>query len=1279
MSPEIKGLVTDRRKALGKIPAMQSTAVACEEPLWGLALSGGGIRSATFCLGLVQALAKRNLLLRFDLLSTVSGGGYTGSFLGRLFSRAGSGADVAQILQSLRDGSNRWFTWWLRANGRYLVPSGVKDQLYAFAIYFRNMLGVHIELGLLGILLGAVLSFVDATIWSSFAAHIYGPRFEPFRDWIHLFPTPWLVLMPLAFAILATCWSFWMITWVVRSFWSLVAIGIVAVAAAGGILGLNAWMPLDEDVYRITPTTEIGWILLFVGLNWLGSAVLAYATWAWALTNVGGGTMRNPDGRIDQRYDAARNALTKLLASLFRAAVFILVIGLLDRCAWWLAFDEKHLASTAYVLAGAAAAFRMILSPTSSLRTQVTNHKLLAPILSIVGRLATFALMTFWIAVVQHFALGAIFVLKTPDFSAPNLWVICIAGTIIPYMLLTGMNTRFLNLSSLHGFYRARLIRSYLGASNPDRFRYPDGLAVPGMRATDPVVIPYQDSPRIVSDDAPEDDVSMAWYAPHRHGGPVHLLNVCLNETRSPRGGLFNQDRKGRALTVAPGGFIRVGVDSWQKITDTSEQLTLGSWMAISGAAISPGLGSQTRGGISALAMFAGARLGYWWDSMAINQVVGKLRLPWAKTLGLLYETLGAFKGKSGRDWFLTDGGHFENTGAYALLVERSDFIVVADCGADSAYEFNDLENLVRKARIDLQTEIVFLKPRKLDPDNPKGRRERAVLDVFGSLNEIASDGSGACFALARIQYPRETGPYAATKGRQGYLLIVKPNMCKGLPVDLVHFKRDFPEFPQQGTADQFFSEAQWESYFRLGAILGSQLSRRRIEYLLSVADIEFVEDDGSPLQSPASDSASDAASGGLPARIVAGAVTTSVGLGALGVVGAVGVGAWQGISAYRNTVMEHAKVEEAALKELTDSWAAQSSGASAEAKLKAVNSTAAIISRFGDTFCKDGSATWFNQSHLAVEILADTIQDCKSLEPTSEVCARLINTFSAVAGAGRSSCLFSGTTISEEVERGDRCARYWGYDYRKHATLSCVNPKDPLKASPREVEKGESWDVDLGPGVDASIKNPVAIRKKYEACDGHLVAPYFIGPEAPERFLDVAKAWRANGLDVEQASDVSQVATAGLMRFSAGPSTTVVIRFYDGASLKCAQTLSSDLSKDTVLLTPIYSSSEHRIGLIEVLALPGPQAQEPRVIEPPKVADVGPIQGGDRIYIFNGDSGSKTPVANGCEKVPEKKPRPPRPPRIDHQPRCAVEGSAVRLIPEQRGDLELLKSDRSE
>jgi Patatin-like phospholipase len=67
--------------------------------LVGLAFSGGGIRSATFNLGVLQGLAALKLLPMFDYLSTVSGGGYVGSWLSAWISRAGSDASIARCKQ----------------------------------------------------------------------------------------------------------------------------------------------------------------------------------------------------------------------------------------------------------------------------------------------------------------------------------------------------------------------------------------------------------------------------------------------------------------------------------------------------------------------------------------------------------------------------------------------------------------------------------------------------------------------------------------------------------------------------------------------------------------------------------------------------------------------------------------------------------------------------------------------------------------------------------------------------------------------------------------------------------------------------------------------------------------------------------------------------------------------------------------------------------------------------------------------------------------------------
>jgi hypothetical protein len=118
---------------------------------YGLAFSGGGIRSATFNLGVLQGLAQAGLLSKAKYLSTVSGGGYIGGWLATWIKRAPGGmsevqdklgnyerhrdlnGDVAEPKQInfLRDYSN------------YLTPrKGLfgADTWAAIATYLRNVL-----------------------------------------------------------------------------------------------------------------------------------------------------------------------------------------------------------------------------------------------------------------------------------------------------------------------------------------------------------------------------------------------------------------------------------------------------------------------------------------------------------------------------------------------------------------------------------------------------------------------------------------------------------------------------------------------------------------------------------------------------------------------------------------------------------------------------------------------------------------------------------------------------------------------------------------------------------------------------------------------------------------------------------------------------------------------------------------------------------------------------------------------------------------------------------
>ncbi|WP_299749594.1 hypothetical protein [uncultured Tateyamaria sp.] len=91
----------------------------------GLALSGGGIRSASFCLGACQSLADHGMLRDVDVMSTVSGGGYTGAFISRQMTATSENPD-ASLKQ--RNGPDTDAVRNLRTKVKYLSPSGFAEK-----------------------------------------------------------------------------------------------------------------------------------------------------------------------------------------------------------------------------------------------------------------------------------------------------------------------------------------------------------------------------------------------------------------------------------------------------------------------------------------------------------------------------------------------------------------------------------------------------------------------------------------------------------------------------------------------------------------------------------------------------------------------------------------------------------------------------------------------------------------------------------------------------------------------------------------------------------------------------------------------------------------------------------------------------------------------------------------------------------------------------------------------------------------------------------------------
>lgn len=140
--------------------------------LTGLALSGGGIRSASFCLGVLQALASKDRLQNFDYLSTVSGGGYLGGSLSWIWLKKwqdssrdpafGTGADNFPFGTGKRfsnadaamDRQQASLMRHLRQYGKYLTPDRNLNLFSFISVVLRS-----ITMGLVSVLLLASLLF----------------------------------------------------------------------------------------------------------------------------------------------------------------------------------------------------------------------------------------------------------------------------------------------------------------------------------------------------------------------------------------------------------------------------------------------------------------------------------------------------------------------------------------------------------------------------------------------------------------------------------------------------------------------------------------------------------------------------------------------------------------------------------------------------------------------------------------------------------------------------------------------------------------------------------------------------------------------------------------------------------------------------------------------------------------------------------------------------------------------------------------------------------------
>lgn len=854
----------------------QCVAAALQLPQVGLALSGGGVRSATFALGLMRAMAhdpapdsdatpaglsQHGLLGRLDYLSTVSGGGYIGAMYGRLV--ATYGMVRAQQLMAI---SASPVLGWLRRNGRYLTPGGSRDIGMAIVTYLRAWLAIHAEFMFACIALGLLV--VLPHLWQHSLQVLDANAWEPWH----------------------TAWWALSLAW-----WTALAPGLIA----------GYWAARDGPDPTSTGT-RLGWRdLIFV----LGIAVAGYSllrslivnealdpirhslTWpgagALALVSVVAGQVATMAWMAFDRTPHAlkvariRNTLTRSLRAVMGVTLALAGIGALDRLSWWIL--EELQTGNQWLWSGIGAGsvlvvvLRALVQPLQKVASETTmrSREWLPRMLNIASLFGMLALVMAQLVLFQWFVFAPETFAALRDVPA---WIraAMLAGVWLAWILLSAGNTQMANTSSLHSFYRARLARAYLAVGNLRR-----NLAdAHGERA---------DVTRVIDGD----DTSLQHYRPESRGGPIHLVNTCLNQTRDDSSGLFNADRKGTAVTASWRGF-EIGARGFVALREGQDAGTLGRWIAVSGAAASPGAGSYTSRGLALLLYFLGVRLGHWMrapNEQDRHHQHGFSRLCWRlipKPMMLASEASATFYGVERPWWYLSDGGHFENCGVYALLKRELDFIILSDAGADGSYEFADLENLVRKARIDFGAEIAFYTREEGAKLFARPTSEITILSPEDMGNVHSSRG----VLLARIRYRERPGPVlpdgrcGPTVRPEGTLLVVKPNLHDALDLDLLAYAHNHPAFPHDATGDQSFDEAQWESYHRLGEDFGRALREDWLAQLPGWREPARHEHPIAARLVPGNDSAQQASPQPLWRRHArAAAIGTTLGIGASGTV----------------------------------------------------------------------------------------------------------------------------------------------------------------------------------------------------------------------------------------------------------------------------------------------------------------------------------------------------------------------------------------------------------
>lgn len=786
----------------------------------GLALSGGGIRSATFNLGVLQQLAGLHALRHVDYVSTVSGGGYIGSCFSSFLSHNAEsplgktpyrfqgatkppfGTEPASFPFNpnaseqidLGDFNGRAQLRHLRTHGDFLIARRSllsRDLLRAVGHTIGSSL-YHLLVALLFLvsMAGFYLAVLQAMV-GDLVSHI-APVLSPGLYARALFHAGSLDTLPFLTALLAGTFS------------SVIGLGLGML-----IYGVPArW--LDSDGQSVEESQ--GYLALWI-IFWVTMITASFMSWYWihdqerqlAFLSIPLGVyvagqlvslvlhplvvVPSCLGRNDRSRFASAHGLFAYLnvISLIVLTFPYAIVALFER-------NPGPKTTATWLLSIIAARF---LAPGSKAPASATGvlariRKLSAPL-----RNALLSVIVV-VLIVGGTIIICVDILQLQPSGAEHLvWFPLVIGLIaLALFVLVGVALDF-NKLSLHYFYRDRLAETYLQTF------------VPSSGSKRMEILRRDDSEMALTSLHGEHPSGDGFDGQCVTSAPYHLLTAALNLTASRD--MTRRDRKSDYFLFSKlycgsntTGYMRT--DRYR-----SGETKLARAMTISGAAASSAIGGQTFLAQSFALTLLGVRLGQWMENpryragRRANRNEGGVFWPFY----LLREMIGSTDANR-RLVNLSDGGHTgDNVGLCPLLKRRCALVIACDAEADPEFAFGSLTEALRQSYVD---------------DNI-----RVEIDLDRVRRDSATGCSKRHWAAGTIYYPEiwSHGKRVAAAAT-GYLVVLKASFVGGTddsePVK--NYRQAHGEFPHESTVDQFFDDDQFESYRELGMYI----ARRALE-----------------------------------------------------------------------------------------------------------------------------------------------------------------------------------------------------------------------------------------------------------------------------------------------------------------------------------------------------------------------------------------------------------------------------------------------------------------